>query len=132
MRVVVASSTRSLAEALASPLRAAGHDVLHVRDGAELRRAMPEAEAAFVARRLPGGDALALPPELRHAPVVLVGTDPSDLEAARAARLAGFLAAPFGPADVMAALGVSTRTERVIVLADDSDLVHRHVGALLR
>jgi DNA-binding response OmpR family regulator len=131
VRVVVASSTRSLAEAIASPLRAAGHDVRHVRDGDELRRAMVDAEAAFVARRLPGGDALALPPELRRAPVVLVGTDDADREAARAARLEGFLAAPFAPADVLAALGVSTRTERVIVLADDSDLVHRHVGAIL-
>jgi DNA-binding response OmpR family regulator len=131
VRVVVASSTRSLAEAIASPLRAAGHDVRHVRHGDELRLAMIDAEAAFVARRLPGGDALALPPELRRAPVVLVGTDDTDREAARAARLEGFLAAPFAPADVLAALGVSTRTERVIVLADDSDLVHRHVGAIL-
>lgn len=131
MRVLVAAATQSSSEALAAPLRAAGHDVRFASHGGEVRRmlAAAEVDAGFVARRLPGGDALTYGPA--SVPLVLVGTDPTDREVARAARLAGFLAAPFQPAEVLAALGVSTRETRVVLLADDSDLVHRHVGAIL-
>lgn len=133
MHVVVASATPVLGEVLAQPLSAAGHELSFARSAEELEallRAQPPPAAVFVARRLPGGDPLErrLPGEV---PVVLVSSDERDRDAARAARLAGFLPVPFQPAEVLRALGVSTREERVVLLADDSDLVHRHTTPIL-
>jgi len=130
VQVVVAASTTTLAEALSEPLRAAGHEARWVRDRDELEDALaqvPAPAAAFVARRLPGGDALGLHSEI---PLVLVSTDEADREPARAARLAGFLHVPFQPGQVVGALGASTRDKRLVLLADDSELVHRHVKAI--
>ena len=134
MHVVVAAATPILAEALAQPLSAAGHEILHARDRAELQALLggePRPAAAFIARRLPGGDALDLREEASAVPFVLVSPDERDRELARSARLAGFLRVPFQPADVLGALGVSTREHRVVLLADDSDLVHRHTTPIL-
>ena len=133
MHVVVATATTALERALARPLEAAGHEVIRVRTGAELAAKLaghPRPSAAFVARRLQGGDALALA-LAGDVPLVLVSADEEDRDAAHAARLAGFLRVPFAPSEVLASLGVSTRTKRVVLLADDSDLVHRHTTPIL-
>lgn len=130
MEVVVAAATRTLAKALDDVLAQAGHRATIVRDRAGLDRALAKKpDAAFVARRLPGGDATT--GERLDLPTILVSTDPADREAARAARLAGFLEVPFQRDDVLAALGVSTRVQRVVLLADDSELVHKHVTPIL-
>ncbi len=134
MLVLVAAATPILGEALARPLRAAGHEVALVHDRAALAEGLaaePGPEAAFVARGLPGGDPLAGGFADAHIPIVLVSPDALDREAARAARLAGFLGVPFEPRQVLEALGVSTRDQRLVLLADDSDLVHRHTTPFL-
>jgi DNA-binding response OmpR family regulator len=134
VHVIVASATPILGEALAQALTAAGHDPLHASSNAELRRLLagePKPSAAFVARRLPGGDALDVRDAADGVPLVLVSPDERDRDAARAARLAGFLHVPFQPGEVLRALGVSTRDKRVVLLADDSDLVHRHTAPIL-
>jgi DNA-binding response OmpR family regulator len=131
MRVVVASATSTLMEALAGPLRAAGHEPICVRERAALLTALasePMPAMAFVARRLPGGDCLDLE---SNVPLVLVSTEETDREAARAARLSGFLRVPFQANEVVGALGVSTRDKAVVLVADDSELVHRHVTPML-
>ncbi len=130
MEVVVAAATRTLAKALDDVLAKAGHRATIVHDRAGLEAALKQKpDAAFVARRLPGGDATT--GERLDLPTILVSTDPADREAARAARLSGFLEVPFQRDDVLAALGVSTRVERVVLLADDSELVHKHVTPIL-
>jgi len=134
MHVVVAAATPILGDALATPLSAAGHEVQRAESADALRRLLaeePRPAAAFIARRLPGGDALDLSSELEGVPTVLVSPDERDRDAARAARLAGFIHAPFSPAEVIGALGVSTREQRLILLADDSELVHRHTTPIL-
>ena len=134
MHVVVASATSILSDALAQPLAAAGHELSYARSAEELRGLLastPPPAAAFVARRLPGGDALGMREAHGPVPVVLVSPDERDRDAARAARLAGFLRVPFQPGEVLGALGVSTREQRVVLLADDSDLVHRHTTPIL-
>ncbi|MEM9073874.1 MAG: response regulator [Myxococcota bacterium] len=131
MEVVVAAATRTLARSLESALVGAGHSLRHVDSRSALEAALqasPAPAAAFVARRLPGGDALDMSSSV---PLILVSTDPNDREAARAARLSGFLQVPFQKSDVLAALGISTRTRPIILIADDSDLVHRHVTGIL-
>ncbi len=130
MEVVVAAATRTLAKALDDVLAQAGHHATIVHDRAGLEAALKQnPDAAFVARRLPGGDATT--GDRLDLPTILVSTDPADREAARAARLSGFLEVPFQRDDVLAALGVSTRVERVVLLADDSELVHKHVTPIL-
>ena len=135
MKVLVACATSTLTEALVAPLRAAGHEPVCVRDREGLRAQLRSDSApvlAFVARRLPGGDCLGdLELGEVDVPLVLVSVEERDREAARAARLAGFLKVPFQGSEVLAALGTSTREAAVIVLADDSELVHRHVTPLL-
>jgi len=133
MHVVVATATSALERALARPLEAAGHEVVRARSGRELSALLagnPRPSAAFVARRLPGGDAIALA-LAGDVPMVLVSADDADRQAAHGAHLAGFLLVPFAPAEVLASLGVSTRTKRVVLLADDSALVHRHTTPIL-
>src|SRR5262249_25685866 len=133
VHLVVATATTALGDALARPLVAAGHEGTHVRDGAPLAATLaqePPPRAALVARRPPGGDALALV-RGTSVPMVLVSPEETERDAAREARLAGFLTVPFQPSEVLACLGVSTRTKRVVLLADDSDLVHRHSGPIL-
>jgi DNA-binding response OmpR family regulator len=121
-----------LGDALAQPLEAAGHELTFARSRVELEALLqgePRPAAAFVARRLPGGDALEV--HTSTVPLVLVSPDEQDREVAQAARLAGFLRVPFSPREVVGALGVSTRQRRVVLLADDSDLVHRHTTPIL-
>jgi DNA-binding response OmpR family regulator len=133
MYVVVATATTALAGALARPLEAAGHEVVRAHTRAELLTLLasnPAPSAAFIARRLPGGDALALSLG-GDVPLVLVSAEEADREAAHGARLAGFLQVPFASGEVLASLGVSTRTKRVVLLADDSELVHRHTTPIL-
>jgi DNA-binding response OmpR family regulator len=134
MHVVVAAATPILTDAIATPLSAAGHEVERADSADALRQILsghPRPAAAFIARRLPGGDALDLSNEIEDVPMVLVSPDERDREAARAARLAGFIHAPFSPGEVIGALGVSTRDKRVILLIDDSELVHKHTGPIL-
>ncbi len=134
MHVVVAAATPILSDAIATPLAAAGHEVERADSADALRQILsghPRPAAAFIARRLPGGDALTLSREVEDVPLVLVSPDERDREAARAARLAGFIHAPFSPGDVLGALGVSTRHQRVVLLVDDSELVHKHTGPIL-
>ena len=78
MHVVVAAATPILGDALATPLSAAGHDVERAEDADGLRELLagePRPAAAFIARRLPGGDALDLSKELDGVPTVLVSPD---------------------------------------------------------
>jgi len=134
VHVVVAAATPILSDALATPLLAAGHEVERAATADELRamlRAEPRPSAAFIARRLPGGDALTLAAEVDDVPLVLVSADARDRDAARAARLSGFVQVPFTARDVVGALGVSTREKRIVLLADDSELVHKHTGPVL-
>lgn len=91
----------------------------------------PAPDAVFVARGLPGGDALDISLRGGDVPFVLVSPDEADREAAREARLSGFLRVPFQTPQVLEALGVSTREKRVVLLVDDSELVHRHTVPIL-
>ncbi len=134
MHVMVAAATRIVADAIARPLQAAGHDVSCVRSSSELRDALAaesRPDAIFVTRRLPGGDLLESKLPDGAPPAILVSADERDRDAARAAHLAGFLRVPFAAHEVLAALGLTSREKPIILLADDSDLVHRHMTPIL-
>ena len=69
-------------------------------------------------------------PEPAPAAIVL-GIGEADRAAARAATASAFLAVPFTDREVIEVLGATTRAKKLIVVADDSPLIHRHTVPIL-
>ena len=139
MQVYVLSESRVLAEFLRRPLAAAGHEAPSFDDPAALRRALGEAlpRAVFVPRRHRGTDPLALIAELkadartRGVAAIVYSPEEDDAEAAREVRADAFLRVPFTATEILEVLGMTTRAKKLVVLADDSDLIHRHTVPIL-
>lgn len=126
------------AELVGRPLAPRGHRLRVVPDAAALRAEVERdpPRVALVPARLPvdEGDVEALVRWLRverGCAAVVIGLPGRDRERAAAARADGFLAIPFSDADVLSVLGASTRDRRLILLADDSPLIHRHTVPIL-
>jgi CheY-like chemotaxis protein/class 3 adenylate cyclase len=141
MDVFVLSRGQVLVEAVRGPLAAAGHaittftDVEHWVDACKNE----SPRVALVARRIGAVDGVEAALRLR-APrtegdtqptsVVLLSPDDADHTLARAQGL-GFLRVPFTAAELLDVLGVATRGRKLILLADDSSLIHRHTVPIL-
>ncbi len=117
-------------------VEAHGHRIEAFRDVEALvesaRRSPPG--AAVIARRVGSRGAPEVARLLRKdgsaVPVVLASPDDADRAVARAAGC-GFLRVPFEGAELLHALGVVTRERRLVLLADDSSLIHRHTVPIL-
>ena len=139
MEVVVLAEGVVVPSYLQRPLEAAGHDVVLVRDAAGFERALRDRRpgALFVPRRLGAEDGLSLiervkgDPTTARMPTILYGLRDEDARAARNVRADGFLRVPFTSAEVLEVLGVTTRDKRLILLADDSDFIHKHTVPIL-
>src|SRR5204863_2018098 len=72
---------------------------------------------------------------LRAAPrpvaAIVVGVAPADRRLARDVDADGFLLVPFSDAEVLDVLGATTRARKLVLLADDSPLIHRHTVPIL-
>jgi CheY-like chemotaxis protein len=137
VNIVIVSDEPVLAQLARRPLEPLGHVVTHVSSIAELTARMTELapRAALLPRRLPDAtlaDAIAA---LQNAPepaaAVVVGLSAADRTAAREANADGFLLVPFSDAEVLEVFGATTRTKRLIVVVDDSPLIHRHTVPIL-
>ncbi|HMG21895.1 MAG TPA: response regulator, partial [Kofleriaceae bacterium] len=137
MNVVLVSDEPVLAALARRPLEPLGFAVTQVASIAELERRLAELapRAVLLPRRLPDrpiGDAVAL---LRRAgePIaaVVVGVAPADRRLAREVDADGFLLVPFSDAELLDVLGATTRARKLILLADDSPLIHRHTVPIL-
>jgi DNA-binding response OmpR family regulator len=141
MNVYVLSTGGVLSEFVRRPLAAAGHEVEAFADTDSFFaacQAVPP-DAVVVAARVAGDDGHELLERLRRggpksaplgAAAVLVSPD----ESARgdAVRVgAAFLRVPFSAGDLLDAIGVATRGRKLILLADDSALIHRHTVPIL-
>ena len=62
---------------------------------------------------------------------VVVGLQPADRRIAHAADADGFLLAPFSDAEMLDVLGATTRARKLVLLVDDSPLIHRHTVPIL-
>ena len=121
--------------AIEAPLTAAGHAVLNTRTAEEALDAARSHNVgvAIVPSRLYPGTGADLCEKLKagnpaSGPRVLVyGPDGADAPAALAASADGFLQVPFGPEEVVAELSRLTRERKLILLADDSHLIHRQL-----
>jgi CheY-like chemotaxis protein len=136
---MLVASDPILPEFLRRPLEPLGH-TLHVVDSAErlrteLRRAEPR--AVLLPRRLPDEPIEDVVAWLRGEfdefaiATIVIGLDAGDRAVAREVRADGFLQIPFSDAEVLEVLGATTRARKLILLADDSPLIHRHTVPIL-
>ncbi len=67
----------------------------------------------------------------REVPIVVVSPDEGDRVLARTAQAGGFLVVPFSATEAREVLSAATRKRRVVLLADDSPLIHKHTTPIL-
>jgi CheY-like chemotaxis protein/class 3 adenylate cyclase len=137
MNVVLVSDEPVLAALARRPLEPLGVTVTQVESVAELERRLVELapRAVLLPRRPPDRPLDAAVAVLRRAaePIaaVVVGVAPGDRRLAREVDADGFLLVPFSDAEVLDVLGATTRARKLILLADDSPLIHRHTVPML-
>ena len=139
MKVMLVASDPVLPELLRRPLVPLGHSLTVVADAAELRRRVPEEVpgAVMLPRRLPDAELADLVAWLRGQlddvaiGTIVIGLEGRDRDAAREVHADGFLLIPFADREVLEVLGASTRARKLILLADDSPLIHRHTVPIL-
>jgi DNA-binding response OmpR family regulator len=137
MNVVIVSDEPVLPALARRPLEPLGHAISDVASVRELESRIEQIapRAAILPRRLPDrslADAVRLLRE-RDEPIaiVVVGLTPADRSVARDVDADGYLQVPFTDAQVLDVLGATTRAKKVIVLADDSPMIHRHTVPIL-
>ena len=142
MEIAVLAVDRLTPEFLRRPLAPHGFTIDVVGDVAALRaRLRRPARAVLLPRRIPPGDgcpdAAALVAWLRANPatagcaVVVMGLSEADRRAARELGADGFLRVPFSDAEVLEVLGAASRKRKLVLVADDSPLIHRHTVPIL-
>ncbi|MFO0611840.1 MAG: response regulator [Polyangiaceae bacterium] len=136
-RVVVITDEPLLVDFVRRPLEPLGHEVLCADgiDAFERLAATSAPDVVLLPRRVPDVDldtaaarvrALARPPSL-----VLCGVDSRDRRTAERLGIEAFLLVPFSDTQVLEVVGSADRPKRVVLLADDSPLIHRHTVPIL-
>jgi CheY-like chemotaxis protein/class 3 adenylate cyclase len=137
VNVVLVSDEPVLAALARRPLEPLGFTVTQVGSVAELARRLAELapRVALLPRRLPDAtlaDAVAaIRAHGEPIAAVVVGLAPADRRLAQAVDADGFLLVPFSDADVLDVVGATTRAKKLILLADDSPMIHRHTVPIL-
>jgi DNA-binding response OmpR family regulator len=138
MIIAILAKGRVLPESLARPLVTAGHEVRTYDDAAACltaARADPP-RVMLCPRRVGELDACDVLEQLRAHDVsrtislVLVSPDEDDRAPARQWGVA-FLRVPFSAAELLDVVGAVTRARKLILLADDSVLIHKHTVPIL-
>ena len=138
MKVAVVTDDALVAEFLRRPLAPLGHVLTAVGTVPELtaRLAELDPEVVILPRRLadlPLGEAIErLRAGGERAPkIVLLGVAARDRDLARKHAADGFLLVPFSDAEVLDVLGATSTETPVVLLVDDSPLIHRHTIPIL-
>ncbi|MBA3500654.1 MAG: response regulator [Deltaproteobacteria bacterium] len=137
MNVVVISDEPVLASLARRPLEPLGHEVFAMSSVRELEAQLTQLQprAALLPRRLPDRSLADTVELLRGLPepvaVIVVGVSTADRNVARDVDADGFLQVPFSDAQVLDVLGATTRAKKLIILADDSPMIHRHTVPIL-
>jgi DNA-binding response OmpR family regulator len=147
--VAVLALDRLLPEVLERPLAPLGYRLSISHDEDELRaRLVDPPRAAFLPARVPKGDLKELVAYTKSCnlralsdlgaeafpepcAVIVYGIDESDRQLARQVGADGFLRVPFSDSEVLDVLGASTRGRKLVLLVDDSPLIHRHTVPIL-
>lgn len=137
MNVAVVTDEPLLAEFLRRPLEPLGHTLSTVPAAADLLASLDRLspDVVILPRRLPDlplGQAFERLRAAREGlSIVLLGVAPRDRDLARAHEADGFLLAPFSDAEVLDVLGATAGDALVVLLVDDSPLIHRHTVPIL-
>ena len=137
MNIVVISDEPVLANLARRPLEPLGHEVHAMTSVRELEAQLTQLQprAALLPRRLPDRSLADTVEMLRGLPepvaVIVVGVATGDRNVARDVDADGFLQVPFSDAQVLDVLGATTRAKKLIILADDSPMIHRHTVPIL-
>ena len=133
MNVVIVSDEPVLAELARRPLVPLGHTLGGVASVAELVAQLPALapRAVLLPRRLPDRTLRDTVKLLGDVAAIVVGM-PGDRDVARDARRRGFLAIPVSDAEVLEVVGATTRAQKLILLADDSPMIHRYTVPILQ
>ena len=139
MSVVVVAADPVLPQFLERPLEPLGHRLIVADSVCELKSIVDREKprAVLLPRRLPDASLSDTVAFLRTQidefaiATIVIGLDPRDRAVARAVRADGFLLIPFSDTEVLEVVGVSTRTKKLILLADDSPMIHRHTVPIL-
>jgi adenylate cyclase len=137
MNVVVVTDEQLLPDLLRRPLEPLGHRLTALGSAAELLAAPeePRPDVVILPRRLPDMDLGAAIERLRRerdgTAIVVLGVAPRDRDLARLHAADGFLLVPFSDAEVLDVIGASAGDVPVILLVDDSPLIHRHTVPIL-
>jgi adenylate cyclase len=136
VNVFVLAAGRVIPELVRRPLTAAGHTVQAFADADIFAGACraEQPDAVIVTGRI-GAEAGHELLERLHdggvtVPAVLLSPDPDDAGDARRVG-AAFLRVPFVASELLDAVGVATRGRKLVLLADDSALIHRHTVPIL-
>jgi DNA-binding response OmpR family regulator len=137
VNVVIVSDEPALAALARRPLEPLGFTVTALSSFAALEDRMHvlRPRAALLPRRLPDrtlAEAIAVLRESAD-PIaaIVVGVAAADRTIARDLEADGFLQVPFSDAEVLDVLGATTRAKKLILLADDSPMIHRHTVPIL-
>jgi CheY-like chemotaxis protein/class 3 adenylate cyclase len=145
-RIAVLALDRLVPELLGRPLAPLGYRLDVAHDLAALRAQVQAGapRATFLPCRLPAqdddlGDLVAWVKSADREPgpagapraVILIGLDERDRALSRAVGADGFLRVPFSDTEVLDVLGASTRGPKLVLLVDDSPLIHRHTVPIL-
>jgi len=139
MKVLILAADRLQPEFLRHPLETAGHSCTVVFSVDELQAGCTEHGLALIPSRIGGDDGVQLAGRikrgLRERPgtgcsVILYG--PSDPPPrAPGAPFDAYLRVPFASTELTDLVGTATRQRQLVLLADDSDLIHRQVVPFL-
>jgi len=139
VNIAVVATDPVLPEFLRRPLEPLGHQLVVAASCAELHRVVDEVRprAVLLPRRLPDASVHDTVARLRRQlddvaiATVIIGTSPADMAVARDVVADGFLLVPFSDAEVLDVIGASTRARKLILLCDDSPMIHRHTVPIL-
>jgi CheY-like chemotaxis protein/class 3 adenylate cyclase len=139
VNVMLVAADPVLPVLLRRPLQPLGHNLVVVASADEMRRQVDQVQptAVILPRRLPdaelGGEVAWLRAQLDDIAIgiIVLGLEPRDRDIARAVHADGFLLVPFADREVLEVLGASTRSRKLVLLADDSPMIHRHTVPIL-
>jgi DNA-binding response OmpR family regulator len=136
--VYLLAASEVLAEFVRRPLVAAGREVqtFQLLESCleQCRRERPR--VVLVARRVGAASGVDAALKIRHGdgeqPIATVLLSPDERDRATLQRTGvGFLRVPFSAAELLDVVGTASRTRKLVVLADDSALIHRHTVPIL-
>ncbi len=140
MNIIVVAQDPILTEFVRRPLEPLGHRLIAV-DSIDTMKDMLEdvqPRAVLLPRRLPDASVATAVQIVKQEAwdeediaTIVIGLEPDDRDLARRVSADGFLMVPFSDAEILDVLGATTRTKKLILLIDDSPMIHRHTVPLL-